>query len=225
MDLKIFHDTVRYFLNKEQGGWLSPEEIDNLCDRAQMWYFTSCVPFFGKNQKDTDPLTVFHTRLDFVTGSNGVITLPTDPLVNPCFETLPSVTVSYYDTNVFKTRYKPVKLLSADEITERRDSQILEPTVINPVGTETGKGTIQLYPEAAMAGFVTYLRRPLKPIYVYTPGGRDVSTSYNASTSTQLEWPESSINKILVKVIQMAGVNISDELIIQYTEQKNAQDI
>jgi len=40
-----------------------------------------------------------------------------------------------------------------------------------------------------------------------------------------LEWNESSMNKILIQTIQLAGVNLSDEMIIQYSEVKNQQDI
>jgi hypothetical protein len=221
MDLKVFHDTVRYFLNKEQGGWISDPEIDNLADRGQMWWFVSCLPMYGKNQKSTDPLSTFSTKLDFTTGTDGIITLPTDPTQNPCYETLPTVSISYYDGT--RTRYKPVKLLSEDEITERRGSQILEPTVTDPVGLELQPGKIQLYPEAAMTGYVYYLRRPLVPFYAFTGTGRE--KTYNKVGSTQLEWAETSINKILIKTLQLAGVPMNDEMLIQFTELKNNQDI
>lgn len=214
MDLKIFHDTVRYFINKEQGGWLSPEEIDNLTDRAQMWYFTESVPYYGKSQKTTDPLAVFSKRVNFTTPVTGLLTLPTD------YETLPVVSAQYFDSRV---RYKPIKLLSEDEITERRDSQVLQPTVSDPVGIETHPGVIQLYPEAVISGYCTYLKRPAKPVFKYTATGRSIV--YDQAGSTQLEWNESSINKILVKTIQMFGVNLSDQMVIQYTEMKNSQDI
>lgn len=221
MDLKDFHDTVRYFADKEQGGWFAPEEIDNLAERAQMAWFTECLPFYGKTQKTTDPLLPFLTKLPFTTTGSGIVTLPTDPDVNPCYLTLPTVSIAYSDG--IKTRYKPVKIFPEDEITERRDSQILEPTVTDPIAQETEPGTIQLYPEAVMSGNCFYLRKPRKPKFAYTQPDRAVI--YDLANSVQLEWPETSINKILIKTIQMAGVNISDQMIIQYSELKNSQDI
>lgn len=221
MDLKDFHDTVRFFVNKEQGGWLTPEEIDTITDRAQMAWFTACLPIYGKNQKSTDPLAPFSTYSDFTTPNTGIITLPTDDSDDPRYESLLSVSVSYFDGT--RTRYKPVKMLSEDEITERLDSQILEPTTTDPVGIETVPGTIQLYPKVSLTGYAYYLRRPKKPKYAYTKSGRTVT--YDKAGSTQLEWPETSINKILMKTINMFGVNLSDELILQYSELKNSQDI
>ena len=221
MDLKDFHDTVRFFVNKEQGGWLSPEEIDRNTHLAQMMWFNTCLPIYGKNQKSTNPLSPFSTKLDFTTSSDGIVTLPTTEGVDPYYEFLLSVSISYYDGT--KTRYKPIKILSEDEIAERLDSQILEPTSNDPVGLETTPGIIQLYPTTTFSGFAYYLRRPKKPLYSYTQSGRAIT--YNQGSSVQLEWAETSINKLLMKTINMFGVNLSDELILQYTELKNSQDI
>jgi hypothetical protein len=223
MDLKVFHDNIRYLVNLEQGGWISPEEIDSNADIAQWWWYKKCLPFYGKSQTSIDPLSPFTVKQDYTTGIDGIITLPTDQNVDPCYETLPVVSVSYFDADAGKQRYKPVKLLSEDEITERLGSQILEPTVIDPCGIERIPGTIQLYPLAAIAGYVTYLRRPLKPVFVYTQEGREII--YNQGASTQFEWTETSMNNIYIKTAQLCGVNLSNELIIQYTELKNTENI
>jgi len=220
MDLKDFHDTVRFFVNKEQGGWLSPEEIDQNTHLAQMMWFNACLPIYGKNQKSTDPLAPFSTKLDFTTSNDGIITLPTAEGTDPFYQSLLSVSVSYFDGT--RNRYKPVKMLSEDEIAERLGSQILEPTTTDPAGLEN-YGTIQLYPQASLTGFVYYLRRPKKPFFKYTQSGRTIT--YDKSGSTQLEWAETSMNKLLMKTVNMFGVNLSDELILQYTELKNSQDI
>jgi hypothetical protein len=220
MQLNDFHDIVRYFVNKEQGGWLSPEEIDNLTHRAQMAWYATCLNIYGKNQKSTDPLNVFSEKLPFTTASDGKVSLPKTEGVDPYFESLLSVSVSYYDGT--KNRFKPVKMLSEDEISERLDSQILAPTSTDPVGMESAD-SIQLYPQVSLTGYVYYLRRPKKPVFAYAQTGRTIT--YNPSTSVQLEWAETSINKILMKTINMFGVNLSDELVLQYSELKQNQDI
>jgi len=220
MQLNDFQDIVRYFVNKEQGGWLSPEEIDTITHRAQMAWFATCLNIYGKNQKSTDPLNVFSEKLPFTTASDGKITLPKTEGADPYFESLLSVSVSYYDGT--KNRFKPVKLLSEDEISERLDSQILAPTSTDPVGMESAD-SIQLYPQVSLTGYVYYLRRPKKPVFAYTQTGRTIT--YDQAGSTQLEWAETSINKILMKTINMFGVNLSDELVLQYSELKQSQDI
>lgn len=223
MDLKTFHDTVRYFANVEQGGWISPPEIDNLAYRAQMWFFNDLVEVYAKSQKLDDALSVFSTKLPFTTPGTGLLVFPTDPNENPCYEHLLSVYNQYFDSASGLTRTIKVKMLLEDTIGERLDSQTLAPTIFEPVGIEEAPGKVQLYPQTALTGYAYYLRRPRPTVYKYTQVGRAVT--YDATGSTQFEWNESSMNKILIKTIQMFGVNISDAMLIQYTAQKDQADM
>jgi len=230
LDLKIIHDIVRFYLNKEQGGWFAPEELDDLLDRAQWWFYSEQYDIYARTQKITDALSVFSTPFSYTSTANGVVSLPVDPKINPCYEHLLSIHCQYYDNINQKTRYRAIKIINEDELAGRLDAQILAPTLQHPVGVvttvegESAKlGTIQLYPEAEITGKGFYLRRPLKPKFVYTMTGREIT--YNDNTSVQMEWNETSMNKIIIKALQIAGVNITDQMIIEYTELKNAQNI
>lgn len=223
MDLNDVHELLRVFLNDEQSGKHSPGELDGFLHRAQMWELSDKFDLYSKTQKLHDSLSVFSTKFQFTSAAGGLIQLPIDEKVNPCYEHLLSVWIQYYDNAEQRTRYKAVKMINEDELPDRLDSQILEPTVTDPVGVQPGNGKIQLYPETAMSGYGFYLRRPLKPDFKFSKNGRDII--YNPTTSTQLEWKDSSMNKILMKALQFAGVNVDDKMIMQYTEAKNQQDI
>ena len=288
MDLLDFHTAIRFYLNKEQGGWASPEEIDDNGQLGQMAWYVACLPYYGKDQKFNEPLSTFYTKQLFTTASDGKITLPTNDTVIPCYESLAVVNVSYYDGT--RQRYKGVKLLPEDQISERLDSQTLMPTVTNPAGEDVKGGIIQLYPLAVMSGNVTYLRLPAKPNFVYSQAGNPPVTSglltvgryyyisnfvagddfsnvasvqsgivntngctfiasgttptnwtngstltpripgsrtpvYNKAASTQFEWDDLSMNKIIIKTLSIFGINLSDQEMLQYTEMKNAQDM
>ena len=223
MDLQDAHNWIRYILKKERGGFITPPEIDTLLHRAQMWEYTSLFKVYGKTQKIQDALGVFSQVFTFTSTVGGLVVLPIDPTVNPCYEYLLSIYVQYYDNNLQLTRQSTIKILSEDEIAERLNSQILTPTAINPVGIETEKGKIQLYPQTTLAGKGYYLRLPAAPFFSYTMTGRAIT--YNAANSVQMEWNESSINKILIKAIQFAGVNLTDNTVVGFAETKNQEDI
>ena len=223
MDLQDAHDWIRYVLKKERGAFITPPEIDTLLHRAQMWHYNDLFDVYGKTQKIEDALGVFSQPFTFTSTSGGLVTLPTDITVNPCYEHLLSIYVQYYDNTLARTRRNSIKILSEDEIAERLNSQILEPTVTSPVGIETDKGKFQLYPETTISGKGYYLRLPKKPVFAYTMTGRTIT--YNPSTSVQLEWNESSMNKIMIMAVQFAGVNLQDNTIVSFAESKNQQDI
>lgn len=218
MDLKEIYDFFDYILNKERGVFVTPPEKDLIFDRAQWWLYNSEVDYYSKNQELKDSLTTFSVKQSF-TVTDGLVTL------NSNYQHLLSLQVQYYDNVQQLIRYKAVKFFAEDEIAERLDSQILKPTALNPIGEQLNQGVFQLYPATSLAGYVYYLRKPAKPFFSYTEGDDGRTITYDKAGSTQLEWNESSINKIIIKALQFSGVNINDEMMVQYSELKNSQDI
>ena len=223
MDLLDAHNFVRYILQKERGGWVAPEEIDDVLYRGGWIFYNKEFDSYAINQELKDSLSTFSTKFSFVTTDNAQIQLPINPLANPCYEHLLSIFVQYTDNKNKSIRYKSIKLLSEDEIAERLDSQILMPTATDPTGEQLSAGLFQLYPKVILSGNGYYLRQPVKPVFVYTMNDRAVI--YDKAASTQMEWNASSMNKVLILAIELAGVNIGDRDIVQYAETKNQQDI
>ncbi len=225
MDLKVAHDLIRLFLAKERGGYETPEEIDAFLHRAQMWRFNELYEDFGKTQKLQDGLSPFSVRFTYTASGSGVVTLPTNEAADPCYLHLLSIWVQYYDNALLRTRYRDVKIVSEDELAKRLNSQIHEPTIQRPAGIESSVGNFQLYPAQALSGYGYYLKRPVPPVFAYTllPDRRTIT--YNQSGSTQMIWNDAEMNNILIKAIQLAGVNLKDTDIVQFTEAKNQQNI
>lgn len=218
MRIDVIHNLFRFLLNKEQGGWYSPSEIDDLLHRAQIWQFSEYLDEYAKTQKMHDALGVFKTPYEFVTSSSGIITLPEN------YEALlQGGYVQYYDAVAAKVRKKVFRVLNDDEIGYRLESQILAPTTIDPVGEQTQPGVIQMHPAAVYEGKVMYLKTPTKPVFGFSQTGRVIT--YDNATSTQLEWKELHQNKILIKAAQMAGVNLDDQFIVQYSELKDTSGV
>ena len=91
MDLKVIHDTILYFLNKEQNGFVTHAELDLVLDKAQLVLFnqyhtnpkmpagTASVSY-GESQRIDDALSPFKEKYTFSTidTPSGVITLPSN---------------------------------------------------------------------------------------------------------------------------------------------------
>ncbi len=224
MDLKTAHDFLDDILNKHSGGMLTPAQKDMYLHRAQLWYFNLAYDQYAKSQKDQDSLNVFTVPLVFTTLSDGIIQMPVAPATNP-YEHFKAGWIQYFNNTQGEIEYKGFKVLLDDELAERLNSQILKPTTTDPVAEEPAPGQIKLYPAAVYAGRCTYFRTPKAPVFVFTTTSDERVTVYNQGASTQMEWNETSMNKILLKAAQLAGVNLNDELIINYTEQKEAQNV
>ena len=215
MDLQTVHNKIYLLANKEQHFW-PHETLDDVLHSASLWKFNEYAAAYGVTQLLHVALAPFKVNYPFNTGNtpSGLITLPAT------YERLLSFYIQYTDGVV---RTKDVKEVNEDELGGRLDSQLKPVTITSPIYTETSKGNIQLYPQQPNSGYLFYLRTPVKPAFVYTVSGRTVT--YNSAGSTQLEWNDTTINQLVIKAVQLLGVNIEAIPLVQYTELKDQQKI
>lgn len=237
MTIKAVHDIILYYLDKEQTGYITPEEIDAVLDKAQLALFNEYLynpklpaqnqpNRYGQNQRVNDSLSPFKetytfTELDTV---SGVLDLPAD------FMQLNAVYSSVYDNTLSRNVIYPIQVLTEEELIGRLESQVIPISYSDPVCIMNNNKQIQLFPDEPHSGKVYYWRRPKAPRFGYTVAGRFVShdpTPYNASTNTDgsidLEWIDTDINNIISKALSYYGLNLSSGDVQQFAEAKNAQ--
>jgi hypothetical protein len=179
---------------------------------------------------------IFRDNILSVTSSREINFTATSVIVSPNYE-LGNIFIDKYNddgqTNYLDLLdvsiqvngiYYAVKLVNEDELSNRLNSQI-DPVVASaPVGEVLQLRKIQLYPKVnSYTGSVSYMRKPLKPVYGYTvTGGRTIV--YDPATSTQLEWRESDVNMVLLKALSSIGINLSDAEVSQFAEVKSQQN-
>lgn len=214
MDLKDVHDIILTYLSKAEAQHISHPEIDAFLDRAQIQHMDHIKPAYAANQQLHDALLPFKAKYVF-TNSNtvdGLITLPYD------YQHLLSIRTSVMDgTHLL---HPLVQIVHEDH--DFMDSQLIPVNVKNPRGLMEAGNKIQLYPEQPSAGTVYYLRRPLAPKFVYTMNVRQMV--YDEYASVQLEWNEPSIEKIVMITLQMIGIPLNDDRIVQFGNAKEGNN-
>jgi hypothetical protein len=210
MDLKEIHDWINFIIDKEQGGWFPPEEIDSALDKAQLSLFNQYRDRYAINQQDQDALGPFKIRYTFTNSKtpSGVLSFP---------QNYQSFLGAYRQTtSPAGIRYKQIEIINDDELAERLSSSLRPVTENDPIGQWIGRGEIQLWPQVPNAGYAYYLRRPDAPEFVYTMNGRTVV--YDDIQSVQLEWDDANTQKIMIKAIEFLGVNLDNDKLIAYTK-------
>jgi hypothetical protein len=218
MDLLDAYNLINFYINKEQGGWYAPEQLDLIVDRAQHTLYNTYYIKYATSQRLDDAMAPFKVDFQFTTGSTpaGLITTPDDYL-----DLLAIYTLVTGSDNV--TRKRPVGIVTEEELVYRLNSQLVPVTVDDPIGLIKKNWDIQLYPAQPMAGIMMYLRSPVAPHFVYSlVSGRVIV--YNQGASTQLEWADKDIVSILLIALNALGINLSEADIIQWSENKNQQN-
>lgn len=240
MDLKVIHDNILFELNKSIGGYMTPAEIDKALDRAQMEEYRYLIgdertiqpgrpvatPSYGQLMKTSADLQPFKKTITFTsanyngvnngTGPDGIIVLPPDFL--------------YPNAIVLSQQNKRVKIVSENELSFLLESTILAPTLSRPIAVLGNVGTfvnnlpvsaqkIQMFPASGNSGTLYYFARPKAPNYVETITGRN--RVYNASQSTQMEWSDVAIGRIIERALKICATHLKDGDTLTINTQKN----
>jgi hypothetical protein len=219
LNLQEAYNFLNFFINKFTGAFFSPEELDDIVDRGSMALYTDYQPKYATSQRVKDAMAPFRRVWSFTPSDtvSGVIPVPS----NLSYLNLLSITVSYTISD--RTTYAPVTMVNEDEIANRLNSQIDPVTVTSPIGEQLSPGFFRLYPLSGYTGNIVFLRRPVKPNFVYTTISERVIV-YDDAASTQLEWAETEMDSVLLKALSTLGINLTDQEITQYAEVKNQQN-
>lgn len=216
MNISEDFDFLNFWINKNTGSWYTIAELTSLVDRAQIALYSDYKNKYATSQLVKEALAPFRSVYNFTTQVSGYVIVPDSTYLD-----LLDLQIYFQISN--RTIYYPVKMVNEDERANALNSQLNPVTVTSPIGEQTAPRTFRLYPASAYNGNVTYLRRPIAPVFGYTViSGRVIV--YNPSTSTQLEWRDTEHDEILLKALSSIGINISSQEIQQWSEIKTSNN-
>jgi hypothetical protein len=246
MTIKETHDLILFELNKSEYGYISHSEIDDVLDRAQMEEFKFLLgderefsagnaigrTSFGISQSLNNALNPFISVVEYnnteYNGSNNGTALASVNQNDPAYLVLPSDWV--YTLEWVKSDGARFEVIPQGKISSRVRSNINTGEFITYAGeggTFNGFSfstpSYRRYNRPSGTGGITvtlhYLKRPAKPNFSYTQSGRVIT--HNAGASTDLEWDDLHVNKIIVRALILLGINVENQSVIALNNQKN----
>lgn len=166
--------------------------------------------------KNTDDLKAFKVRLANRSVASGVMSFPTN------YAHLMTVVYNYSKTvnGVAITLPKQVEVLREAEFASRTGNYTKRPTTANPIGVIRSDG-IHIRPITITAADLNYYKFPVDPVFGYIEF--DGGVTYNASTSTEFEWPADEHLTLARMILSQIGINLRSEELVQYAETKLKQ--
>jgi hypothetical protein len=212
LDLRDSYNFLQFWVGKYTGAWYSPPEIDKLVDKGQLSYYKKCFKKYGTGQRLDDALAPFKKKVPFTTNSVGFLSTPSDYMDLIDILCLPGG--------------NPVTcpVINEDEITNRRNSQLIPNSITAPFAEEIQNWNYQLYPMVLQSGTLSYFSRPPAPFFSYTVvSGRVIV--YNANASTQLSWGDDEVEEVLLETLSSIGINLLSAELIQWQQVKGQQNL
>ena len=224
------YQRVQALANKEQRGYITPQEFNLFANQAQMDIFEQY--FYDINQFRRIPGndTEYSNMLDILEEkistfekykvamsamSGNQATLPTD--------TYRLGTVWYgaagYDIEVEKVGKKELEYMLRQKLTSPIDKR--------PVYTRKSNTLLKLFPASPSTSYSTsnvtcnYIAKPAEIVWGYVVVNEQAL--YNSNTSTNSELHESEETTLVMKILELAGITIKQPDIVQIAGQEDLQ--
>ena len=226
------YQRVLLLANKEQRGYITPEEFNSFANQAQLEVFESY--FLKKFQANQAPETTddysdvaanveekitFFDNVASLSGPDDTINIggATDVFAYPAdFYRLAQVSVAGREG--FPIMADEV---SHNDLTYINLSPLTRPTQYQPVFTRH-EGGVVVYPRSIENINIIYTRKPADPVWGYMddPTGEPVN---NPATTTDFEIHPSDEQELVYKILTLAGVAIKQADLAQFGSGKEQQ--
>lgn len=215
MNVNEVYKLIDFIINKNQNGYVSPDEFNRTINQAQVSYMDYLVgqfqqyqagrPIatvqFGNNETTRQRVTPFIYTETLSVNSQGTAAYP----------------YGYLMTDTMWTGvYGKIKFVQQDYLSNYLNSRITPPAT-NPIYLIEREG-FKFYPNDIGTAIVNYIKSPRTIVYGYTLDGNGLPV-YDAATSVDPEWSDLDMLEIISRALRMVGVNLQSGLISQYANE------
>jgi len=221
ISIDTVYQRVLAILNKEQRGYITPQEFNLKANQAQLEIFEQYFYNLQQFKRMRDNNTEYSNMVKLIDEKiskfkkSGAMTFSSGSFLMP--SGLHKLgTVIYNNTEIERVDAKEVLYLN--------QSPLAAPTTTHPIYVENIDNSseswgIKVYPTSIISGVTcSYVRRPNAAVWGYTEVGGNAL--YNASNSTNFELHESEEAQLVIKILSYSGIIIRELDITQLAEAK-----
>jgi hypothetical protein len=223
VNVDIVYRTVLLIINKEQRGYITPDEFNKTATQVQLEIFNEYFENLNQQIRIPDNDTEYADRIKNL--QEKIAIFQTDgtclPSVLPganWFD-IPAVTDFYKLGTVIYNDDKEVQYVQPNELLEINLSPITKPTKYWPVYTYKDF-KIKVFPKTITTGITcTYIRKPANPVWNFTLGTNQ-QYIYDDASSVQFELHPIEQTNLITKILLYSGIVIEDPQIVQIAAQQ-----
>ena len=215
------YQRVLSILNKEQRGYVTPQEFNLFANQAQMdlfeQYFYDINQFGRMHGNDTEfsdmlnilneKINIFEVTAAMTHAGNGVWTVP----------------ANLYRIGTIIYNNTEVERINKNEFLYINKSPLTKPSNERPVFVTDSAG-YKVYGTAPLTSGVTsnYIKRPATVAWAYTVANG--VAQYNVSNTTNFELHPSEETELVMKILELAGISTRELQVYQIAAQEEAKN-
>ena len=212
VNVNTVYQKVLALANKEQRGYITPQEFNLFASQAQLEIFENYFYELDRALRMASNDTVYADKADSIReridvhekfrqtvtmSAGGSGTLPTLYKLGK---------LSFSDSGT----YREIQLVSQNELNHFLNNKLLNPTIKRPVYVKTSETTIQVYPTSIASGVTcNYIQKPTNPEWAYVVVNN--KALYNSALSVNFDLHEAEENNLVMRILELAGITIKEQ--------------
>jgi hypothetical protein len=225
------YQTVLLILNKEQRGYMTPDEFNKIATQVQLEIFEKFFEDYNQYIRMPKTDVEFASRMDHIREEFQVFEVTADASAVVALSnvyTQPSGLHRFGSAFYTTGKNSPeIEIVSSRDYHQLRLSPLTQPNTNFPVATYQGD-KLTVYPQTAnpLVSDISfnYIRKPANVVWAFTVGSLGQYIYDSGVASTDFEISDSQQTEVILKILQYAGIVIRDPNITQAAAQELAQD-
>jgi len=228
VSIDTVYQRVLALANKEQRGYITPQEFNLFANQAQMeifeQYFYDIKEFNrvpGNNQEYSDPLSVLYEKIGLFEMERGNAWMNVNmPVTGNIWMAIPS---EVYKIGTVRVGVNQVELLNSKDYDEARMSPLTAPTLEKPIGYLSNRGLAisvgDNLPNPTPSGSdlsISYIKKPAKVEWAYVIVND--KALYNDNIAVNFELHPSEETELVYKILKLSGINLKAAEVVQVAQ-------
>jgi hypothetical protein len=227
ISIDTVYQRVLALANKEQRGYITPQEFNLFANQAQMDIFEQY--FYDINQFNRAPGndTEYSNMLDLLNEKIAVFQkyMQDVTVTGARVGTIPS-DVYRLGTVMYVGSTYPVEIdeVRHNEVLDLEKSPLTRATLTRPYYIRLTKSTIELYPSTLASSSsvrCNYVDKPIKASWAYTVVNGEAL--YNSTSAVDFELHDSEETELVLKILELSGISIEDPQLYQLAAQEEGK--
>ena len=225
VSIDTVYQRVLTLANKEQRGYITPQEFNLLANQAQMEIFeqyfydvkhVNTLP--GNTQEYSDPLTILYEKIGIFEQEFDttwmVLNMPM--LVGSNIMRIPDAIYRIGQVRIFQ---QPVELLNSKDYDDCKLSPLTAPTLTRPIGRITSQGleisisATEMWDHSMGDITISVISRPQRAEWAYVIVND--KALYNDNISVDFPLHQSEETELVYRILKLAGINLKAQEIVQ----------
>jgi len=220
INVDTVYRTVLLIINKEQRGYLTPDEFNKTATQVQLEIFNEYFEDLNQQLRVPENDSEYANRVKNL--QEKIEIFQTDGICTPVLDyyTTPDPENFYKLGTVIYKDEKIVQYVQPSELLELNLSPITKPSDYWPVYVYKNE-KIYIHPKTITGNVIscTYIRKPLNPVWNFTLG-TNYQYVYNSTTSVDFELHPIEQTNLITRILLYSGIVIKDPQIIQIAAQQ-----